>query len=125
MSHEPPSITPSMESSSRIINRQAALTRLGGSEQLFNDMVGFFREDAPQLSEAARQAVTDQDDAETRRTAHSLKGLAANIEASEVVRLAQQLEDLGRTGQLDEAPAVLHALNRAVADVMTASERSE
>ncbi len=119
MSYEKPASIQVIDRSPSVINRGAALARLGGSEELLNDMIGFFLDDAPALLGTAAQSVAANDKTETIRAAHSLKGLAANVDALKVVMLAQQLEDIGRTGQLEDALALLPPLRQAIADVLT------
>lgn len=57
-------------------------------------------------------------DAETvRRAAHSIKGSAGNIGAKQVMRLASELEERARAGNLEGARDRVDAVSAAYADV--------
>jgi two-component system, sensor histidine kinase and response regulator len=105
-----------------LIDREAALARMGGSEELLRDMIRFFLEDAPGLLHAAEKGVEDGNAEETTRAAHSLKGLAANFDATRVTDAAARLEEIGRSGHLSEAGKVLVPLRRAVSELLEVME---
>jgi CheY-like chemotaxis protein len=85
----------------RIFDKQAALERFDGDEDLLNEITAVFLDDyAKQLDEIAD--AVDKGDAELiDRTAHRLKGAVGNIGAQAVVDLALELEKMGRKGELD------------------------
>ncbi|HWI58249.1 MAG TPA: Hpt domain-containing protein, partial [Bacillota bacterium] len=45
--------------------------------------------------------------------AHSLKSMSLNLGAKRIIQLSQKLEDLGRAGALETAPALLQELQTA------------
>lgn len=110
--------TPPCEQASKprqsLINREAALQRLDGNQELLKDLFGFFLEDAPRLLEAANTSIQNGNAAEAERAAHSLKGLAANFDAESCVTAAKRLEDIARTKRLDQASQALERLQAAV-----------
>ena len=85
---------------------EAALERVDGDEQLLEEILGLFREQAGALQEEIRGAVSRRDTPALERSAHSLKGSAGNISALEVQSLALRLEELGREGSWVEADRV-------------------
>ncbi|MCA9108745.1 MAG: response regulator [Planctomycetaceae bacterium] len=97
-----------------LYNRDAALLRLDGNEDLFKSLITYFLEDAPQLLEKVEMAIQSQDVPEAERAAHSLKGLAANFDADSCVSAAQNLEGLCRSAAWSQASAVLIELRDAV-----------
>lgn len=93
----------------KIIDREAALARLGGDERLLQDLIQFFLEDSPGLREQIRRSLRDGNAFDLERAAHSLKGLAANFGADHAVKAAYEVEQIGHSGALAEAqPAIDH-----------------
>lgn len=85
------------------IDRESALKRLGGDEELLDDMIGYFIEDAGVLLQSIREGLANDEFAEVRRAAHSLKGLASNLGAERTVELAGALEKAAEKEQAQEA----------------------
>jgi HPt (histidine-containing phosphotransfer) domain-containing protein len=102
------------------INLAKALERLDGDENLLKDMAGFFNEDAPELLRKAEQALERGEAQTVQRTAHSLKGLAANFNARQAVDAAFELEQIGESGDLSGAPAAYARLRNEVERVILA-----
>lgn len=111
-----------MQPSIPVFDREGALSRLGGDEDLFKDLVGFFLEDSPALLEAVRQGVEQRDASAVERGAHALKGLVANFGATLAVEAASSLESIGRRGRMDDAPRALERLEKEV-EILTQSLR--
>ena len=102
------------ENLSEVIDYDATLKRLGGDTRLFRRMATLFVEDAPSLIETMRECITTGDPAPLHRAAHSLKGLAANFGARDVVTKALRLEEMGKSSRLDEAGQILLELEREI-----------
>lgn len=79
-----------------IYDHAGSLSRMGQDEQLFQEMVELLKTDAPPLLAAARQALKEQDWTRLERSAHTLKGLAANFGASRAVTAAAEVERLAK-----------------------------
>jgi CheY-like chemotaxis protein/anti-sigma regulatory factor (Ser/Thr protein kinase) len=99
-------------SSTSEFDREEALARVGGSEQLLRDLVELFRNECPkQLDEIRRQRAAG-DSAGLARAAHALKGSVAMFAAQRAYDAALRIEKMGRAGDLadfDEAWLVLQA----------------
>ena len=91
-------------------DRTASLRRLGGDEQLYRDMVGYYFEDYPTLVNQLRSGLISEDSRAVERAAHSLKGLAANCGAGPAVQAAARVEEIGRNQRLAEAPEAVERL---------------
>ena len=91
---------------------EATLKRLGNDRQLFADLVQFFLEDYPVLMDRLRQGLQDRDLAEVALAAHSLKGLAANFDALDVVDAAAVIETAGHQRDLQAATSAVTTLER-------------
>ena len=72
-----------------VYDLNAALERLGGSRELLCDMIGFYLEDYPVLIERIEDAADAGDPVTLARNTHSLKGLAANFDAMQVIAAAE------------------------------------
>ena len=104
-------------------DRQEALERVGGDEELLKEIAELFVEDAPELIEKLRGAVAAGDAAGVETAAHSLKGSVANFGAEEAVAAALRLEQMGREGQLDGAPDAMENLEAEIAVVKDELEK--
>ncbi|MCG2585259.1 response regulator [Massilia sp. TS11] len=95
-----------------------ALARLGGSARLLRKLLRRFAETQHDALARLRAAVDANDLAAAQREAHTLKGLAGNIGASEVAALAERIEqDLAQGGSASLAPA-LDALAPVLAELL-------
>jgi two-component system sensor histidine kinase/response regulator len=82
------------------------LARVGGDRQLLLEISRLFVDDAPGHLRRIQEALDARDGESLRRAAHTLKGAAANFDASRLVDAARSLEELGRTGKLSDAEGV-------------------
>ncbi|WP_169977316.1 hybrid sensor histidine kinase/response regulator [Tautonia rosea] len=93
-----------------VYHRQAALKRLGGDEELFRDMIGFFLEDFPELLDQLRRGLLSDDARVVERAAHSLKGLTASCGSGPARKAAGRVEQIGRENRLADAPEAVEHL---------------
>jgi HPt (histidine-containing phosphotransfer) domain-containing protein len=107
--------------SDEVMNVPDALQRLGDDMELLRDIVQIYLEDAPVMIERIRAAIKQSDANALQRAAHSLKGLAATLSASEVVGAAVRLEHIAASRNLADAATTaaeveqrVQALNDAV-----------
>lgn len=87
-----------MASPDRYIDKESALERLDGDEELFHEIVSIFMDDAPRIFLALKQARTDKDQKTSERQAHSLKGASANVGAVHLQAISTRAEVAARTG---------------------------
>jgi PAS domain S-box-containing protein len=93
------------------VDHRAALRAVGGDAALLADVARLFLDDCPRRAAELRTAVASGDPARVQRSAHALKGAVATLGAWPARELAARLERAGREGHLDEAPALLEALD--------------
>jgi HPt (histidine-containing phosphotransfer) domain-containing protein len=98
-----------------VFDLEGSLQRMGGDLELFRDLTEYFFADAPPLAERMAQAIEQNDAAQLERAAHSLKGLAANFGAAQVVSCAAQLEEFGRQRSAAQGARALVELHRDLA----------
>ena len=103
-----------LTSSSSLIDREVALKRMGGDRELLDGLIECFIEDAPGLLDQLDKALMTENAAEVARSAHSLKGLAANFEAAACRDAAAVVEKLGLRGELADAASPTAALKQQV-----------
>ena len=96
------------------MNVDEALQRLGDDVDLLRDIVQIYLEDAPAMVEKIHTAVSQADSNTLQRAAHSLKGLAATLSASEVVGVAARLEHMAAIRNLSEASKVVAEIDERV-----------
>jgi two-component system, sensor histidine kinase and response regulator len=92
-----------------------ALRRLGGDTELLREVAQFFLEDSPGLLDQLRAALAEGDATTAERSAHSLKGLAANFGAQQAVDAALAIESAARDGKLPEAGRLRAGLEQEIA----------
>ncbi len=99
------------------LDRDLALSRVGGDLELLREIAALFLEECPRALLEMHQAVAASDAIKLENAAHSLKGSVANFGASAAVAAAFRLEQMGRAQQLLEAPEALRALEQALSVV--------
>ena len=104
-------------STANVADFEAALARLDGNRKLLVDMIGFFREDVPQLLESLDAGVSSGDATQIKRAAHSIKGLAAGFDAGRVVHHALRIEQFAVKETLDQIVHVLPDLRAGIAEL--------
>ncbi len=104
-----------METTSAAMDRTVALSRVGGDAELLHEIGQLFLEEYPTLLTRLAAAVANQDARTVDRTAHSIKGSVANFGAPAAYQAALELEQMGHTGNLVDAPRHLGELERALA----------
>lgn len=96
------------------LDRSALLNTVDGDADFLATLVHTFLDDCPTYLSAIRTAVEDEDAEALVQEAHGLKGAVGLLHAAPARQAAKRLEELGRTEQLDEAPAALDDLTEAL-----------
>jgi HPt (histidine-containing phosphotransfer) domain-containing protein len=99
------------------LDRQMALSRVGGDKELLQEIASLFLEDCPRALAEIREAVACGDAARLENAAHALKGSVANFGARDAVAAAFRLEQMGRANEMSEAEAMLCTLESALSVV--------
>lgn len=103
-----------MDGKELMVNLQLAMERVGGDEELLQQVARLFLDDCPRALSEIRAAIDRGDAKRLEREAHSLKGSVANFGAQPVVNAALDLETMGRLGNLAEAIQKYSALEDRV-----------
>ncbi len=97
------------------LDRDLALSRVGGDLDLLKEIAAIFLEDLPRSVAKIEESISTKDFELLERSAHGLKGAASNFGASDVVEFALNLEKMGREKNLSGAEEGLRTLRSALA----------
>lgn len=95
---------------------------IGGDNELFVQLVRLFLDRHQSMLSDIRTALADADSIAVERMAHTFKGTAGNLCASEVALTAGRLEAVGRLNALHDAPPVYAQLELEVARLVRVLE---
>jgi len=93
-----------------VLDVAGSLARLGDDRELFLELVGFYREDAPRLYSDLRDAVKEKNAQAIRMQAHALKGLVAGCGGVRAANAAQKVETAGQDGDLKHIASLVDTL---------------
>jgi len=96
------------------LDRELALSRVGGDVELLKEIAALFMEDYPNVLAELRAAAARGNSQRVERAAHGLKGSVANFGAQAAVDAALQLEQMGRAGDVSRASQTIDALALAL-----------
>jgi two-component system, sensor histidine kinase and response regulator len=97
-----------------LFDREAALRRVEGDEEILRELVETFLDQVPELMDGIRASARAGEAPELRRGAHTLKGSAAVFAASSVTEAALRLETLAREERMDEVDDAIGELEPRV-----------
>ena len=87
----------------QVLDLQAAVDRIGGDRQLLRELAEIFLEDSALLLGALQTALAGDHREQAERSAHSLRGIAANLGGLRVEAAAAAIEEAARSGRLEIA----------------------
>jgi len=101
----------SQESVEGIFNRDDFLNRLMGDEDLADEILDVFMDDAPRKITAIKKAINNGDTLSVQNEAHALKGASANIGALALQKIAYQIEIAGGEKDLDKSLSLIQKIS--------------
>jgi len=113
----------STESELLIWDKAAALHRLMGNGDLLNTVIDIFIKETPDRINELEQAINKSDSDIVSSVAHSLKGVAANISALELQKIAADLEASGRNMDIDKAAILFSDLKVSTRNLLVLLEK--
>jgi two-component system sensor histidine kinase/response regulator len=93
-----------------VFDKKSLLSRLGGDEQIFKEIVEAFLEDAPLQMEKLKRALEEGNSGEMERQAHLLKGAAMNMGGKEMQTVAWKMEVAAKDGDLSRVRSLAEEL---------------
>ncbi len=107
---DPPPMDKSQVKELRIFDKESALNRVGGDQEVLNEILEIFVPDAGRQIEMLVLAAELGDSASVRGQAHSLKSASGSIGAGMMQEIAQQIEAAGTVGELHRAATLIPRL---------------
>jgi len=104
-------------------DKQAAIARMGGDEDLFGELVTVFLADSPKVLVRIQRAVSHGDPETIAETAHALKGSLGVLAADKALHAAQAVETLAKAGNMQGLQEASASLALEVRDLSSALER--
>lgn len=87
-----------------VFDREAALDRLGGDEEILDEVIAVFIEDGARQVKELTSALQKQEDlSRVQNLAHTLKGAAGNIGAAALQQVSHDIEIAAREDRLSDA----------------------
>jgi len=108
-----------------VLDWAAALERLGGDEELLEEMAEVFVDESARCLHELRTGLADQRWTDVRRAAHTLKGAMDHFCAGAGYAAALRVERLATEQQPDGLPEALAELDESVRQVLAALKRVE
>jgi HPt (histidine-containing phosphotransfer) domain-containing protein len=100
-----------------ILDLAVGVRRLAGDRGFYGQIMQLFLSQAEMQLQAIQQAFDTRNAELVKRTAHSLKGAAANLGALRVQETAQELEAFGAADDLENARPLFEHLKHDLADL--------
>jgi HPt (histidine-containing phosphotransfer) domain-containing protein len=95
-----------------ILDYDALIDRCLGNIDLVERLLNKLQTCIPQDIEKVEKAFALQDAGQVASIAHRLKGATANVAARGLNRLAEEIENLGKSGTLQEMPSLIEQLHQ-------------
>lgn len=102
------------------VNEDALLELVDQDPEFLATLVQTFLDDCPEYMDSIRRAVAEGDAEALVEEAHGLKGAVANLKAQPARQAAKRMEELGRDGNLDDAPEALEKLEQRIGRLRSA-----
>ncbi|MFP4109194.1 MAG: response regulator [Desulfonatronovibrio sp.] len=106
-----------------VFQQDDMLARLGNDHDLVREILGQFLEEMPERIEQLRLAAKKGDLRKVHVNAHTIKGLAANISALDLSRIAFELEKYAKDNNLQGVLSAMPQLEKKTALLKTALEQ--
>jgi HPt (histidine-containing phosphotransfer) domain-containing protein len=103
----------------------ALWNRIGHDRELLGELVSVFASEGPLMLAQIEMAVAHCEPELLQKASHKLKGSLLQFSASRAAQLAQQLEMMGKTGNIEGAPAVLTTLRGELQSVLISLRNME
>jgi HPt (histidine-containing phosphotransfer) domain-containing protein len=106
------SVTGFADSRPVVFDRETALARLGGMEELLREVMTLMTTECVRIHAAMHEALSRRNAVELKRAAHTLRGSVLLVGAADLGRRLQQVEDFASVNNLKRAAEELPKINR-------------
>jgi CheY-like chemotaxis protein/HPt (histidine-containing phosphotransfer) domain-containing protein len=114
----PPEVAEGVPPPSDVFDWQVALKNLSGQWTPLRELMRVFLDECPKLMDQIRAAVLTGQAAKLRIGAHTLRSSASYFAARRVGHAAERLEQIGKSGNLTDAPAALAELEHEIGQLL-------
>ena len=104
------------------LDKAALLEKVFGDKSMLSEIIDMFLQMAPDMVSDVEKAIQCADDKALVETAHFLKGSIGNFHEGEAFEAALELEKLGRSANLQQAPEIYQVLLQEVRRLTEALE---
>ena len=91
------------------------IERLGGDAALTSEVAALFVAESPAMMLRLKESISRQSPEEIRQAAHALKGAVGTFSVVGAMETAARIEELARSGKIDEAAALLEIIEPQIA----------
>lgn len=95
-------------------NREIALDRVGGDEELFREVAQLYMNEYASIVDQIQSAIRAGSASDLQRSAHTLKGSLGTLGAEQAAAQALRLEMMGRLQDMTDASTALCELHRVL-----------
>ncbi len=99
-------------------DQEELLARVDDDRELLHDLLRIFKEEFPRQLQVLHEAVGSGDGHRVAAAAHTMKGMLANLAASQSAASAERLEQLGRNGEKSDFRDALTAFEKDAARLL-------
>jgi len=99
-------------------DQEELLARVDDDRELLHDLLRIFKEEFPRQLQVLHEAVGSGDGHRVAAAAHTMKGMLANLAASQSAASAERLEQLGRSGEKSDFRDALTAFEKDAARLL-------
>ena len=107
----------------RLIDERKVLAGLGGDRELMAEVLRLFIDDSARLLREMHTAVARKNAEAIRQVGHALKGSIANLSSGTAQELAAEMEQVGKSGDLESAPGLVERLEHELTMLQEAAEQ--
>ncbi|MCB0323225.1 MAG: Hpt domain-containing protein [Bdellovibrionales bacterium] len=100
------------------LNRSAALERMGGDEEIYQEVWEVFSDDVPTQLEELKRLLQANERQTAERIAHSLKSAAGNVGAEQMSRTAAELEKRMSSAPNEDLNGLFDSLKQKFEEVL-------
>jgi len=109
-----------MQEDKTVFDKEEALKMFEGEKEFLKELAGIFINDAPEHMSEIEEAVHSRNSEALDKSAHKLKGAAANFGKNVTTDTAFKLETMGKENKLDGIEEVYDTLVKDIEQMMNA-----
>ena len=104
----------------RVFDPVALMAQIENDTDLLHELISCFSTECPRMLAELEQLLTDGNSAGVRRVSHALKGSFLQLSATNLATMATELEEKGRTSNLNGATEVFSTMKEESSRLLNA-----